>query len=106
MTPEYIAPYLGFIKEYRCLFRVAVRNAAVLRLDTTYDRMFRNVFTPILDRFGVPEADRGYMMSFYIRGLMAIVEMWLGNDCADPEERITELMRICVGGYGNLKIKE
>ncbi len=106
MTPEYIAPYLGFIKEYRCLFRVAVRNAAVLRLDTTYDRMFRNVFTPILDRFGVPEADRGYMMSFYIRGLMAIVEMWLGNDCADPEERITELMRICVGDYGNLKIKE
>lgn len=48
---------------------------------------------PILDRYGVQEADRGYLMAFYMKGLMAVIEQWLKNDCRDSVERIAELMQ-------------
>ena len=96
LTPEYLLPYLNYIKEYRRPFLTAMRNAASLRLGDTYDRMFRHVFSPILERFRVPAADRGYMMAFYIHGLIAVVGEWLKNDCADPVEHIAALMQGCV----------
>ena len=68
----------------------------MLGLDSAYDRMFRHVFTPILERFGVPEQDRTYMMTFYIRGLMAIITEWLKGDCSDSEEHIIAVIHRCV----------
>lgn len=96
ITPEYLAPYLNYIKEHRRLFRTATENAAVLGLGKSYDRMFRHVFTPILERFGVPQQDRRYVMAFYIQGLMAIISEWLRNDCADPTAYVVELIQRCV----------
>lgn len=96
ITPEYLAPYLNYIKEHRRLFRTATENAAVLGLGKSYDRMFRYVFTPILDRYSVPQQDRRYVMAFYIQGLMAIISEWLRNDCADPTAYVVELIQRCV----------
>lgn len=73
LTPEYLTPYLNYIKEHRRLFRTATENAAVLGLNSSYNRMLRHVFTPILERYGVPQQDRAYLMAFYIQGLMAIL---------------------------------
>ena len=64
LTPEYLTPYLNYIKEHRRLFRTATENAAVLGLNSSYNRMFRHVFTPILERYGVPQQDRAYLMAF------------------------------------------
>ena len=96
ITPEYLMPYLNYIKENRRLFRTATENAAVLGAELAYEKMFRHVFTPILERYGVPEQDRSYMMAFYINGLMAIITQWLKNDCSDPVEHIASVMRRCV----------
>ena len=95
VTPEYVAPYLRYIQENRRLFRTALKNAAALRLNDSYQGMFRHVFTPILERFGVPEADRGYMMAFYINGLMAIITAWLEDDCHDPIDHVLAVMQHC-----------
>lgn len=32
-------------------------------------------------------------MAFYMKGLMAVIEQWLKNDCRDSVERIAELMQ-------------
>ena len=96
VTPEYLMPYLGYIKEHKRLFRAAMENARTLRLSDAYDRMFQHVFTPILERFGVPEQDRTYIMAFYIRGLMAIITEWLKDDCADSIEHIIAVIQRCV----------
>ena len=93
LTPEYLMPYLNYIKEHRRLFRTATENAAVLGLNGSYDRMFRHVFTPILERYGVPEAERPYRMAFSIQGLMAIIKEWLRRDCAEPVEEIIAIMQ-------------
>lgn len=96
VTPEYLMPYLGYIKEHKRLFRTAMENAQTLRLSDAYDRMFQHIFTPILERFGVPEQDRTYIMAFYIRGLMAIITEWLKDDCTDSIEHIIAVIQRCV----------
>ena len=44
---------------------IATENAAVLGMDICYDRLFRHVFTPILDCYGVLPQDRPYIMAFH-----------------------------------------
>lgn len=96
VTPEYLTPYLNYIKEHKRLFGTAMQQAKVLHVEDTYGRMFRYVFTPILERCGVPQADRGYLMAFYISGLMAIISEWLKHDCSDSIEHIISVMQRCV----------
>ena len=96
ITPAYLTPYLSYIKNNKRLFRTATENAAVLGMDKSYERMFRHVFTPILDRYGVLQQDRPYIMAFYIRGLMAIISEWLKNDCTDSITYVTGVIQQCV----------
>lgn len=96
ITPEYLTPYLGYIEQHKRLFRTATENAAVLEMDKSYERMLRHVFTPILDRYGVPERDRTYLMAFYIHGLMAIISEWLKNDCVDSMADVVNVIQRCV----------
>ena len=100
ITPEYLTPYLGYIEQHKRLFRTATENAAVLGLDKSYDRMFHHVITPILDRYGVPEQDRPYLMAFYLHGLMAIISEWLRNSCADPIAYVVDTIQRCVKRCG------
>ncbi|MGM9640082.1 MAG: TetR/AcrR family transcriptional regulator [Faecousia sp.] len=103
VTPQYLRPYLGYIRDHKRLFRTAVENAGTLRLEEIYDKMFQSVFTPILERHQVPDGDRAYLMSFYIHGLMAIVTQWLKGDCADPIDHVIAVMQECVMGRPDAK---
>lgn len=96
ITPEYLTPYLDYIEQHKLLFRTATENAAVLGMDKSYERMFRHVFTPILDRYGIPQQDRPYLMAFYIQGLMAIISEWLKNDCTDSVADVVNVIQRCV----------
>lgn len=96
ITPKYLTPYLNYIKENKRLFRTAIENAATLRLNEIYDKMFTCVFTPILERFRVSEQQRKYIMAFYIRGLIAIITEWVNQDCTDSVEYMISLIQECV----------
>lgn len=96
ITPQYLMPYLNYIKENKRLFLTAVKNAKALRLDEYYDKMFRFVFVPILERYQVSDEIRKYMMSYYVQGLMAIVTQWLKSDCKEPVEQLIGIMQKCV----------
>ena len=96
ITPEYLTPYLSYIEKHKRLFCTAMENAAVLGMDKSYDRMLQYVFTPILDRYGIPQKDRRYLMAFYIRGLMAIISEWIREDCSDSIAYVAEMMQRCV----------
>lgn len=96
VTPEYLTPYLSYIKEHRRLFSTAMENAKVLGTSDTYERMLRHVFMPILERYGVPQDDRAYIMTFYIHGLMAVITQWLKDDCRDSIQRVISVMQKCV----------
>lgn len=96
ITPKYLMPYLEYIREHKKLFCTAIENADVLCLDDIYARMFRHVFTPILERLQVEERDRTYLMAFYMQGLLAILTQWMRNDCEDSIEYIISMIQRCV----------
>lgn len=95
ITPEYLTPYLTYIREHRRIFRTTVEQAAVLRMNDAYGGLERHVVMPILERFRVPDADWEYIMAFYIDGLMAIINKWLRDDCRDSIEHIISVMKRC-----------
>ena len=99
ITPEYLTPYLNFVKEHRRIVRTAVEHSSVLGMDDAYLALNRHVFTPILDRFHVPPSEQKYMMPFYIHGLMGIVNEWLQADCRDSVEHIISVIRICIADH-------
>ena len=99
ITPEYLMPYLHFIKEHRRIFRTAVEHSSVLGMDDVYLALNHHVFTPILDRFHVPPSEQKYMMPFYIHGLIGIINEWLKEDCKDSIEHIISVMQICIAKH-------
>ena len=99
ITPEYLTPYLNFIKEHRRIFRTAVEHSSVLGMDDVYLALNHHVFTPILDRFHIPPSEQKYMMPFYIHGLMGIINEWLKEDCKDSVEHIISVMQICIAKH-------
>lgn len=96
ITPEYLAPYLTYIKKHRHLFRATVEQAAALQMQEAYLALNRHVLTPILNRFRVPPEDQNYVMQYHISGLMAIINEWLRNDCKDEVEHLVSVIRLCI----------
>lgn len=101
ITPEYLTPYLEFVKDNKSLFAAALARPEAFDAFTSFRNMFRHLFNPILERFSFPEEERGYILSFYIRGIIGIVTEWLNRDCAEPVEVITGLIMKCILPAGN-----
>lgn len=97
ITPQYLTPYLNYIRENRRLFLTAMKNTKTLQLEEIYDKMFHSVFSPVLERYQVSSEIREYMMAFYVQGLMAIVNCWVKEDCKEPIEDIISVMQRCIG---------
>ncbi len=97
VSPEYLRPYLEFVRENKRLFKVALSHSATLNAEGTFRQLFVNIFSPVLDRFHLAEKDKSYIIMFYIGGLIAIVKEWIGKDCADPIEQIMDVcMRLII----------
>ncbi len=104
ITPEYLTPYLTFIKDNQRLFKTAVRELGPMGFDKVYQRMFTYIFDPILGRFNFPENTRTYVMKFYLSGITAIAMEWIASDCADSIDTIVGVITECI--LGKLKINE
>lgn len=100
ITPEYLSPYLNYIKDHKRLFRTMHEKAFVLGMDAAYLRLNHYVFSPILRRFHVPSENHEYMMQFYLNGLMGIVNLWLRDDCKDSVDHIIAIMQNCIAQHG------
>lgn len=97
VTADYLEPYLLYIRAHRRVFRTALENASVLRLNDTYTALSRHILLPVLDRFGVPAEDQKYMIRFYIHGIIAIITEWLSGDCREPVGHIVSVIQRCAG---------
>ena len=98
ISPEYLHPYLIYIRDNRHVFSTVLTHIGSFGFDQVYRRMFRHIFDPILSRFHYPESHRPYVMMFYLNGLTAVVTQWMKNDCETSIEDLTAIIRECVFG--------
>ena len=102
INKKYLFPYLSFIKDNRQIFSAALSSPSALKTEATYQRIFDNIFYPILDRFDYPVSIRQYVMKFYLNGITAIIKEWLTNNCTESIDDITEIISLCILGKNSI----
>lgn len=96
IKPDYLRPYLQYIKDNQLLYRAVLENPAIFQSDKTYRRMFRDLFCPILDRFSVPSDERHYRITFYLKGIEGIIGEWLNGGCEQSVEKMITVIQNCI----------
>ena len=95
---EYLKPYLKYVKNNKRLFQTVMKHNETFDSHSAYEKMFQHIFSPIMERYGIDEKERKYMTAFYIRGIIAVIEEWLKNDCQDSIEEVVSIILKCVLG--------
>lgn len=90
---DHLIPYLNFIKENRKVYKLIHNNPYIFQKQQTFQKLYDELFSIILDKYGVPEEDKEYVFSFFSFGLVAIIQKWIENDCKDENEKMAKLMK-------------
>lgn len=98
INDKYLHPYLLFIKENRRVFFAVLSQPITFDSNIIFQRLFDNIFNPILDRFHYPQDEQNYVMMFYLNGITAIITEWLKEDCKKSIEEISNVIRYCILG--------
>ncbi|MBQ2940934.1 MAG: TetR/AcrR family transcriptional regulator [Clostridia bacterium] len=98
ISDEYLHPYLSYIKENRLVFSTALLHADSFGFNEIFQRLYENVFNPILERFNYPVADRKYAMMFYLNGITAVVTEWLKDGCEKTIGEVSRIIYECIFG--------
>ena len=95
ITPEYLLPYLEFLKENKAIYKIAYSQPNVFKEQYIVNHLHKNIFEPILNRFLVPKNEQKYMMSFYLSGMGALMIEWIKNDCKEDIQTIINILLKC-----------
>ena len=103
ISDQYLHPYLSYIKENRLVFSTVLLHAESFGFNEIFQRLYENIFNPILERFNYPLDDRKYVMMFYLNGITAVVTKWLNDGCEKSIEEVSQIIHKCIFG---LKVDE
>jgi len=96
LNERYLIPYLTFIKENRPFYKAANSKPELFNSQLIFNKLFKDIFNPILIRFGSKDEDNPYIMEFYIKGISGIVMKWVDNGCQEEVEHVEKLIEQCV----------
>jgi len=98
VNEKYLHPYLSFIKENQRVFSAVLSQPTAFDSKAIFQRLFDNIFKPILDRFHYPRDEQNYVMMFYLNGITAIIMEWLKDGCSKSIEDISAIIQSCIYG--------
>lgn len=90
---SYLIPYLHFIKENKKVYKLIHTNPFIFRKQQAFDKLYNELFSVILDKYGVKEDEKEYIFAFFSFGLVAVIQKWIENDCKDDINKMAELMK-------------
>lgn len=98
ISPEYLMPYLNFVKSNKQFFKVYMNHLWSFDADNTYSFLLDEVFLPIYEKNGISDKMmENYMSKFYLQGITSVVVLeWVNRDCADDALMICEIITMCV----------
>ena len=96
VTPKYLMPYLEFVEQNRKLFSLMYEKNEMIGAEKMYTSWFRDIFGPILTRFGVSEKEQPLIMIFYLKGLIGVITEWVNHDCAESKDEIISVIQKCI----------
>ncbi len=90
---NYLIPYLKFIKENNKIYKLIHNNPYLFRKQEAFEKLYNELFSKILDKYGVKEDEKEYIFSFFSFGLVAVIQKWIENDCKDDIEKMAMIMK-------------
>ena len=100
ISDRYLIPYLSFVKENKAVFVLAQKKPELFRSKETFNFLYGNYLSPIMEKFGIPEWERGYLVSYYLKGIIALVGSWVGEGCKEEAGQIAALISRLVDPKG------
>lgn len=95
-TPKYVIPYLKYIEDNKTVFQVSVRHPSKMQSFERYKALKNEILFPIFKKFEIDEKRFDYISSYYINGLSAIINEWIGKGCKDDVNFISEIILQCI----------
>ncbi len=96
ITPQYLKPYLQYVKDHRRLFKTILEKPNLFGTRNHFKIMFEQIFSPIMDRYRVSEEKKIFLLSFNIYGIVAVLKIWLRNDCHESIDFISNVILDCI----------
>lgn len=96
VTPEYLVPYLEFVKENQRIFSVAISQPNTIGANDLFEQFYCELFYPIMKRFGLADYEIGYKLDFYLQGMFAVISRWIRGGCTEDVTTMAELLNRCV----------
>lgn len=96
IKPEYLLPYLNYIKENIAIFQVSVKHPIQMRTIENYNLLNKEILFPIFKRFNIEEKRNNYISAYYLNGISAIINEWILNDCKDDVNYICDIIIECI----------
>lgn len=97
ITPRYLIPYLNFLKENVRVFRLTIKRSDLFGAKNVFNKMYKEIFTQILDKFGVNEQDKPFVFNYYAQGVIGIIAKWVETDCERSVDDIMNIIISCLG---------
>ena len=102
ISDKYLIPYLNFIKENKKIYKLIHDKPYVFKNQQTLEKIYNEIFSVILDKYGVSKEEKEYTFVFFSVGLVAIIQKWIENDCKDEIPKMAEFIKNIIG-YHNKK---
>ena len=97
VSPKYLLPYLQYIQKHKRLFKIYNDNSHAFEAHDTDKYIIDNLFVPIYAKYGVTDKKLiYYMQKYFLKGIDAIINEWVQNDCEDDILFICEIITFCV----------
>ena len=100
ITPEYLLPYLTYIKENKVVYQVSAKHPNLMQSLKKYNLLQKNILYPIFRRFDIKENQQKYFSAYYINGIYAIINEWVQDGCKDDINLILNVIMECVRPFG------
>lgn len=96
ITPQYLIPYLEFVRENKKVFMAVALQPYVLKTNEIFNKLNDDVFAPILKRFCISEKEGKYRLAFGLNGIYAVIMLWIKEGCTEDIDYITQLLIKCL----------
>lgn len=97
ITPKYLLPYLRYIQKHRRLYKIYIDNIFTFDANQVDDYLIQHKFIPIYAKYGVTDKKLiTFMQKYFLKGIEAIINEWVLNDCEDDILFICEVITFCV----------
>lgn len=93
INDEHLIPYLMLIKKYKNVYKLIHDQPNIFNKKYTSELLYEELFSLILDKYGVNESEKEYIFSYFSLGLVAIIQKWIEKDCIDDIEMIANIMK-------------